>query len=150
MDSSFAFDHFGFRGSFLTSLMNFLKDGKYFVSVNSNSSDTKVSNNGVPQGSNLGPLFFLIYVNDMINCSNILKFILFADDTSIMYNNSKINEFNKILTKETNKVLNWFSANKLLRYSFPNHIVKMIYICQLYSHILIIAMSYGTLHILSF
>ena len=65
MDLSFAFDHFGFRGSFLTFLMIFLKDGKYFVSVNGNSSDTKVSNNGVPQGSNLGPLFFLIYVNPL-------------------------------------------------------------------------------------
>ena len=82
--------------------------------MNGKSSVTKTSNIGVPQGSTLGPLFFLIYVNNIINCSNILKFILFADDTTIMYKNKNINDLNNILSNETKKVMNWFSANKLL------------------------------------
>ena len=84
-------EHYGFRGSFLAFLMDFLKDRKYSVNVNGKSSATRTSNIGVPQGSTLGPLFFLIYVNDIINCSNILKFILFADDTTILYKNRNIN-----------------------------------------------------------
>ena len=107
-------EHYGFRGSFLDFLMDFLKDRKYFVNVNGKSSVTRTSNIGVPQGSTLGPLFFLIYVNDIINCSNILKFILFADDTTILYKNRNINELNVILCNETKNVMNWFSANKLL------------------------------------
>ena len=94
--------------------MDFLKDREYFVNVNGHSSATKISNIGVPQGSTLGPLLFLIYVNDIINSSNILKFILFADDTTIMYKHSNIKELNDILTNETNKIIDWFSANRLL------------------------------------
>ena len=94
--------------------MDFLKHRKYFVNVNGHSSITKISNIGVPQGSTLGPLLFLIYINDVINCSNIIKFILFADDTTIMYKTKNINDLNYILTRELKKVINWFSANKLM------------------------------------
>ena len=107
-------EHYGFRGSFLDFLMSFLKDRKYFVSVNGYISDLKKSNIGVPQGSTLGPLLFLIYINDIVNCSNILKFILFADDTTVLYENININDLNNVLSQEIDKVMKWFSANKLL------------------------------------
>ena len=107
-------EHYGFRDSFLDFLMSFLKDRKYFVSVNGHTSDVKISNIGVPQGSTLGPLLFLLYINDIINCSNILKFILFADDTTVMYENKNINILNNVILKELDKVMKWFSANKLV------------------------------------
>ena len=94
--------------------MDFLNNRKYFVCVNGRSSETHISNIGVPQGSTLGPLLFLIYINDIINSSKILKFILFADDTTIMYTHKNIDELNDILTNEIINVLNWFAANKLL------------------------------------
>ena len=71
-------EHYGFRGTFLSFLMSFLKDRKYFVSANGYQSNTKTSNIGVPQGSTLGLLLFLLYINNIINCSALLKFVLFC------------------------------------------------------------------------
>ena len=94
--------------------MNFLKDRRYFTSANGYVSNIKTSNIGVPQGSTLGPLLFLIYVNDLVNCSELFKFILFADDTTVMYENPNINELIKTFEIQCNKVVKWFSANKLI------------------------------------
>ena len=68
-------EHCGFRDKFLDFLMSFLTQRKYFVYVNGHSSDIETVNIGVPQGSTLGPLLFLIFINDMKNCSLLLKFI---------------------------------------------------------------------------
>ena len=78
-------DHYGFRGTFLTFLMDFVTNRKYFVSVNGSKSNMKTVNIGVPQGSTLGPLLFLLYINDMINSSNIFHFTQFADDSTATY-----------------------------------------------------------------
>ena len=107
-------EHYGFRGIFLDFLMNFIKERKYFVSVNGLKSEINTVNIGVPQGSTLGPLLFLLYINDMKNCSKILKFIQFADDTTILYSHSNIAQLKTILEAEANKVINWLSANKLI------------------------------------
>ena len=107
-------EHYGFRGKFLDFLMSFLIQRKYFVYVNGRSSDIKTVNIGVPQGSTLGPLLFLIFINDMKNCSLLLKFIQFADDTTLLFSSSDIKILNEILEREANKVILWFNANKLI------------------------------------
>ena len=126
MDLSRAFDvmnhdileiklkHYGFRGNFLCLLMSFIRNRKYFVNINGLNSDTRTVNIGVPQGSTLGPLLFLLYVNDMVNCSTLLNFTLFADDTTLGYSCENFQDLQNILEQEVYKVTKWLSANKLL------------------------------------
>ena len=68
---------------------------------------------GVPQESILGPQLFMIYVNDMCKVSDILKFILFADDTNIFYSHSCLTHLVEVLCTELNKLHTWFNVNKL-------------------------------------
>ena len=68
---------------------------------------------GVPQGSILGPLLFLVYVNDITHSSDKLFFTIFADDTSIIYKDSNLDKAQHIVNKELSHVSDWFKANKL-------------------------------------
>ena len=102
MDLSKAFDvichkileiklqHYGFKGEFLKFLLSFINDRQFFVHINGKHSDTKTVNMGVPQGSTLGPLLFLLYINDMIYASNLLFLTQFADDSTITYSSDNL------------------------------------------------------------
>ena len=76
-------EHYGVRGTSLSWFSSYLSDRKQYVSVNGHTSNHLKILCGVPQGSVLGPLLFLIYINDLQNFSKLLSFYLFVDDTNI-------------------------------------------------------------------
>ena len=105
--------HYGIRGQALLWLKDYLTNRRQYVIFNGCESDPLLIKCGVPQGSILGPLLFLLYVNDIINTSSLLSFVLFADDTNIFYSHKDLKILNDTLNIEISKVSNWFKSNKL-------------------------------------
>ena len=68
---------------------------------------------GVPQGSILGPLLFLLYVNDLKNASSVLDPIMFADDTNLLYTHSNIQKLFSTVNEELASINQWLTSNKL-------------------------------------
>ena len=78
-------EFYGVRGKALEWFANYLSDRKQYVTYNGVTSNLHTVRCGVPQGSVLGPLLFIIYSNDLPDILNITKAILFADDTTVTH-----------------------------------------------------------------
>ena len=106
-------EYYGIRGTPLNLFKSYLTNRKQFVQLNRVSSKFSNICRGVPQGSTLSGLLFLLFINDIVNSSDKLFFNLFADDTSIYLNNANLNNLYDVMNEELVKVGNWLSANKL-------------------------------------
>ena len=103
---------------------SYLSDRKQYVSVNGSNSNLLSIACGVPQGSVLGPLLFLIYINDLPSSSKKLNFYLFADDTNIYCESSDLSNLIKIVNRELRSVKKWLDANELsLNIDKTNYII---------------------------
>ena len=104
--------HYGIRGIPLNLLKSYLSNRKQYTFVNGSKSTELLIDIGVPQGSVLGPLLFLLYINDLPNASLLLT-RLFADDTCLLFSAKTIDELQIVINREMRKIEHWMSCNKL-------------------------------------
>lgn len=105
--------HYGIRGNCLTWLTSYLTNRTQYVKINKTKSGTQKVICGVPQGSVLGPLLFIIYTNDIPNLLKQTHTILFADDTTIYASDTNLNSLYNKVNHDLEILCDWFKANKL-------------------------------------
>jgi hypothetical protein len=106
-------DHYGIRGVAKNWFQSYLSNRFQFVQLEDHKSDKLLIKCGVPQGSILGPLLFLIYINDIATVSDILNIIMFADDTNLFASDVSLPNLIDKTNMELSKISTWFKVNKL-------------------------------------
>ena len=102
----------GLRGVANTWFCSYLTNRKQYMIINDNKSSLETIKCGVPQGSILGPILFIIYINDIHN-STFLKLLCFADDTTCCYSASNLTNLFHTMNTELAHLSTWIKANKL-------------------------------------
>ena len=105
--------YYGFRGKALDGFSSYLSKRKQYIIHNNEKSTMEKLTCGVLQGSILGPLLFILYVNDIVNTSSVLEFVLFADDTTILYSHEDLASRIDVVNNELKEVTNCFKAKRL-------------------------------------
>ena len=104
---------YGIQGTELKWFQSYLTDRKQFVQIKKSSSPLLEIKLGVPQGSILGPLLFLLYINDLPLSSTFLT-LLFADDTTLLLWHENINILTQLVNTEFQKVCEFFRINRMV------------------------------------
>ena len=103
----------GIRGIPLSWFKSYLSNRSQFVDFNGVKSNKKKITCGVPQGSILGPLLFLVYINDIVHTLDNCNSILFADDTTLLFADTDFDNLVTTMNQNIDKVYKWFCLNKL-------------------------------------
>ena len=106
-------EHFGIRSTPLNWFESYLSNRQQYVKISQQISDCKTVKYGVSQGSVLGPLLILIYINDIAFSNKKVSFHLFADDTCLFYSNKDYNQLETDVNTALENIANWLKANKL-------------------------------------
>ena len=104
-------EHYGIRDVALRWIKSYFSCRQQFVQLNVACSAKQTIKCGVPQGSILGPLFFILYMNDLPYASKLTQPLLFADDTSIFYSHSDPNRLQSVLNEEQSNFDVWLKCN---------------------------------------
>ena len=104
---------YGIQGIPSLLIESYLSNRKQFLKIGDHKSSIKPIKMGVPQGSILGPLLFLFYINDLPEVSNVLQTLLFADDTILSYSSPKFPDLITTLNNELTKLETWTNSNRL-------------------------------------
>ena len=104
---------YGIHGNILEWFISYLDNRKQYVFYNGSKSNDQYISCGVPQGSILGPLIFILYINDLSNISESLTSILFADDTTVIVESDSVSDAIALMNLELIKLNIWLQANKL-------------------------------------
>ena len=111
--------HYGIKDGALNLLNSYLSDRQQFGQINNIKSSLLPVKTGVPQGSILGPLLFIIYLNDFTNASDIFKIISYADDSTLLaklsdfINRDNKKDINFLLNRELEENCVWLKINRL-------------------------------------
>ena len=106
-------NHYGIRGVSNDWSKSYLSNRNQYVSINGYESGLAAINCGVPQGSVLGPLLFLLYINDLNQAIKFCKVHHFADDTNLLCLSNSIKKLSKLVNADLKHLLNWLNANKI-------------------------------------
>ena len=106
-------NHYGIRGIINDWFYSYLVGRIQSTQIGSRFSKKEKTLSGVPQGSVIGPLLFLIYINDIHYASDKLEFYLFADDTNLLYTDKNLRSLETTTHLELSRVCEWLTANKL-------------------------------------
>ena len=106
-------NHYGIRGVVNDWFLSYLSGRVQTTQIGSYISQKEKTLCGVPQGSVLGPLLFLIYINDIYNASDKLAFYLFADDTNLLFADRNLQSLETVVNMELMNVSDWLASNKL-------------------------------------
>ena len=104
---------YGIKNNNLKWFSSYFSNRKQFIQAGAIKTSYEDITCGVPQGSILGPLLFITYVNDLCNVSKILEPIMFADDTNLFFSHKNIKDLFQAVNSELGKIFQWFNANKL-------------------------------------
>ena len=114
----FKLQHYGFRSKAFNLLSTYLKNRTQFVQIQEFNSEFCEIKQGVPQGSILGPILFIVYVNDIFNCLNMslnnVSITQYADDTTIICNNIVLDDLCTLANSVMIKLKNWCCINRML------------------------------------
>ena len=106
-------EHYGVRGLTNDWFKSYLSDRKQFASINGHVSNLACFLYSLPQGSVLGPLLFLIYINDLNQAIKFCKVYHFADDINLLYFSKSITKLNEYVNLDMKNLTDWLNANKI-------------------------------------
>ena len=106
-------EHYGIRGIPLKLFKTYLAERTQHTPINNDISETLPINIGVPQGSVLGPLLFLIYINNLHNIVTYSDIHHFADVTNLLYASKSIKDINRKVNLDLKNIIHWLRASKI-------------------------------------